>query len=107
MIRITADLRETVIAIARQAGAAIMEIYAGSFDVAHKDDASPLTAADLAAHRIIVEGLERIRHGRAERSNRNNKARALREAGRSMGTAPRRMAGSPQRRIRMGGMRAP
>ena len=49
MIRITADLRETVIAIARQAGAAIMEIYAGSFDVAHKDDASPLTAADLAA----------------------------------------------------------
>ncbi len=60
MIRITADLRETVIAIARQAGAAIMEIYAGSFDVAHKDDASPLTAADLAAHRIIVEGLERL-----------------------------------------------
>ena len=60
MIRITADLRETVIAIARQAGAAIMEIYAGSFDVAHKDDASPLTAADLAAHRLIVDGLRRV-----------------------------------------------
>ena len=60
MDKVTADLRETVIAIARQAGAAIMEIYAGSFDVAHKDDASPLTAADLAAHRIIVEGLERL-----------------------------------------------
>ena len=60
MIRITADLRETVIAIARQAGAAIMEVYAGGFDVAHEDDASPLTAADLAAHRIIVDGLERL-----------------------------------------------
>ena len=60
MIRLTADLRETVIAIACQAGAAIMEVYAGGFDVVHKDDASPLTAADLAAHRIIVEGLERL-----------------------------------------------
>ena len=60
MIRITADLRETVIAISRQAGAAIMEVYASGFDVAIKDDASPLTAADLAAHRIIVEGLERL-----------------------------------------------
>ncbi|HET6396526.1 MAG TPA: 3'(2'),5'-bisphosphate nucleotidase CysQ [Pseudoxanthomonas sp.] len=60
MTRITVDLRETVIAIARQAGAAIMEIYDKEFDVAHKEDASPLTAADLAAHRIIVEGLERL-----------------------------------------------
>ncbi len=60
MIKITADLRETVIAIAREAGAAIMDVYAGGFDVTHKDDASPLTAADLAAHRVIVEGLERL-----------------------------------------------
>ncbi|KAF1698519.1 3'(2'),5'-bisphosphate nucleotidase [Pseudoxanthomonas jiangsuensis] len=60
MIRITVDVRETVIAIARQAGAAIMEIYEQGFEVQHKDDASPLTAADLAAHRIIVEGLERL-----------------------------------------------
>ena len=60
MIRITADLRETVIAISRQAGAAIMEVYASGFEVAIKDDASPLTAADLAANRFIVEGLERL-----------------------------------------------
>ena len=60
MTRITVDLRETVIAIARQAGAAIMEIYGSGFEVTHKDDASPLTAADLAAHRIIVDGLERL-----------------------------------------------
>ena len=30
------------------------------FAVQHKDDDSPLTAADLAAHRCIVEGLARI-----------------------------------------------
>ncbi|MGL0785753.1 3'(2'),5'-bisphosphate nucleotidase CysQ [Xanthomonas translucens] len=60
MIRITADLRETVIAIAIDAAAAIMAVYATRFDVEHKADASPLTQADLAAHRIIVEGLERL-----------------------------------------------
>ncbi|QNH11813.1 3'(2'),5'-bisphosphate nucleotidase CysQ [Xanthomonas sp. SI] len=60
MIRITADLRETVIAIAIDAAAAIMAVYATGFEVEHKADASPLTQADLAAHRIIVEGLERL-----------------------------------------------
>ena len=60
MTRITVDLRETVIAIARQAGEAIMEIYREGFEVTHKQDASPLTAADMAAHRIIVEGLQRL-----------------------------------------------
>ncbi|TAN08731.1 MAG: 3'(2'),5'-bisphosphate nucleotidase [Rhodanobacteraceae bacterium] len=43
--------------LARQAGAAILQIYAGSFAVEYKADASPLTAADMAAHRLIVEGL--------------------------------------------------
>lgn len=50
---------ETLLDIARQAGAAIMEIYAGDHSVEYKDDNSPLTAADKAAHRIIVAGLER------------------------------------------------
>jgi len=48
-----------VLEIARQAGQAILEIYAG--DAHHnsrKADGSPLTEADLAAHRIIVEGLQ-------------------------------------------------
>lgn len=40
-------------AIAREAGAAILEVYRGSFDVELKDDRSPLTRADLASHRII------------------------------------------------------
>ncbi|RXE21940.1 3'(2'),5'-bisphosphate nucleotidase CysQ family protein, partial [Xanthomonas perforans] len=60
MIRIPMELRETVIAIARDAGAAIMEVYAQDFSVEIKDDASPLTQADLAANRVIVEGLRRV-----------------------------------------------
>ncbi len=43
--------------IARSAGAAIMRIYAGEFAVERKQDNSPLTEADLAAHRAIVDGL--------------------------------------------------
>jgi len=43
--------------LARAAGAAIMQIYAGDFSVERKGDDSPLTAADLAAHRAIVAGL--------------------------------------------------
>lgn len=44
----------------RQAGAAIMEIYEGDKQVTLKSDDSPLTAADLAAHRIITEGLREL-----------------------------------------------
>jgi len=51
---------QSVIAIARQAGAAIMEIYQQDFAVEQKADRSPLTEADLAAHRVIVDGLRRI-----------------------------------------------
>jgi len=43
--------------IARVAGNAIMEIYAGEFNVVLKGDASPLTCADRASHRLIVDGL--------------------------------------------------
>ena len=48
---------EAVIALARQAGAAILEVYAQDFEVLHKSDRSPLTAADQAAHHLIVAGL--------------------------------------------------
>jgi 3'(2'), 5'-bisphosphate nucleotidase len=47
-------------AIAREAGAAILAIYRDEFTVEHKDDASPLTAADLAAQRVIMQGLARL-----------------------------------------------
>ncbi len=46
--------------LAEDAGRAILEVYAGDFSVDLKDDASPLTAADLAAQRIISVGLARI-----------------------------------------------
>jgi len=51
------ELARGCCAIARTAGAAIMRIYAGDFAVERKDDDSPLTAADLAAHRAILDGL--------------------------------------------------
>jgi 3'(2'), 5'-bisphosphate nucleotidase len=60
MSRVTADLHEAIIAIARDASAAIMEVYAEDFQVEHKADHSPLTRADLAAHRIIADGLSRL-----------------------------------------------
>ena len=49
-----------VVDIAVAAGAAIMEIYSQDFAVEHKDDRSPLTAADLASHHLIVDGLQRL-----------------------------------------------
>ena len=57
---VNADLREAVIAIAREAAAAILAVYENAFEVETKSDSSPLTAADLAAHRIIVNGLQRL-----------------------------------------------
>ena len=43
--------------VAREAGAAILEVYETDFDVEAKDDASPLTEADLRSHRIITRRL--------------------------------------------------
>lgn len=43
--------------IARRAATAILEVYRSDFAVECKDDSTPLTAADLAAHRVIIEGL--------------------------------------------------
>lgn len=46
--------------LAAEASEQILEIYGTAFNVTAKDDNSPLTAADLAAHRVIVAGLERL-----------------------------------------------
>ena len=43
---------------ARLAGEAIMEVYAQPFEVYTKDDASPVTQADLRASNIIKETLK-------------------------------------------------
>jgi 3'(2'), 5'-bisphosphate nucleotidase len=50
----------TINDIAKQAGAAILEIYQQDFDVYTKEDSSPLTEADLAAHNIIVDALQKL-----------------------------------------------
>ena len=49
---------DTCIDIAVSAGARILSVYHSDFDVQTKADDSPLTQADLASHRCIVEGLQ-------------------------------------------------
>lgn len=57
---VTTDLQEAVIVIAREAAAAILQVYENAFEVESKSDSSPLTAADMAAHHIISDGLGRL-----------------------------------------------
>lgn len=54
------SLREPVLALVREAGRAILGVYQRDFEVTRKDDRSPLTEADLAAHRILASGLARL-----------------------------------------------
>jgi len=53
-------LIDDIIALARNAAGRIMEVYNSSadFEVQKKEDHSPLTNADLAAHHAIVAGLD-------------------------------------------------
>lgn len=55
-----AELIEGLVPIVEAAGREILEIYETDFDVETKDDNSPLTKADLASHRAIMAGLERL-----------------------------------------------
>ena len=54
------DWLEAVRVLAAGASARILDIYATAFGVSAKDDDSPLTAADLAAHELIVAGLRAL-----------------------------------------------
>lgn len=58
--RLMGNLKNPILQLARDAGAAIMRIYAEDFAIEHKTDYSPLTAADLAAHRLIVATLQAL-----------------------------------------------
>lgn len=49
-----------VLALARNAGAAILEVYRQPVDVITKADRSPLTIADLRSHELIVRGLAEL-----------------------------------------------
>jgi 3'(2'), 5'-bisphosphate nucleotidase len=53
-------LIEPVVAIALAAGHAILDIYETDFEVAAKDDDSPLTKADMASNRRILAGLREL-----------------------------------------------
>jgi len=53
----TESLTQDALALARKAGKRIVEVYADDYDVAFKDDKTPVTTADLAAHDIILSGL--------------------------------------------------
>lgn len=59
---ITSAFTQTLIGIARAAGEAILDIYhhPENTHIQHKQDNSPLTAADLAAHHVIVNALQAI-----------------------------------------------
>ena len=55
------ELLEGIAGICRQAGAAILEVYEREdLGIEIKKDESPLTAADLAAHNLIIEGLTKL-----------------------------------------------
>jgi 3'(2'), 5'-bisphosphate nucleotidase len=58
--RISRELLLGVVNLAVEAGDAIMTIYKTDFSVDYKADESPLTAADMAAHRVIEAGLNAL-----------------------------------------------
>lgn len=57
-----ADLCERLLDIGRAAGDAILEVYRqqGDISVQQKSDDSPVTQADLAAHKVICKGLAEL-----------------------------------------------
>ena len=55
-----AALLPAVLDLVREAGNAILGIYASPQQVEYKADDSPLTAADRAAHEILAHGLSRL-----------------------------------------------
>ncbi len=48
------------VALAREAGRAVLGVYASAFTVQAKDDASPLTEADLRSQEILLRGLRQL-----------------------------------------------
>ena len=54
---------EKIIEIAKEAGKRILEYYEDEIEVTSKSDESPLTKADLAAHFIIKESIEKLELG--------------------------------------------
>ncbi|ASJ76645.1 3'(2'),5'-bisphosphate nucleotidase CysQ [Granulosicoccus antarcticus] len=60
-LEIADRLTHEALAIARQAGTRIVEVYKGeNCEVAYKSDETPVTTADLAAHHIILHELQQL-----------------------------------------------
>ena len=51
---------QQLVDLAHKAGLAILDVYETDFEVMDKADDSPLTQADLAAHRVLVAGLAEL-----------------------------------------------
>jgi 3'(2'), 5'-bisphosphate nucleotidase len=60
ILSLASELRDAVVGIARRAGREILDVYGTDFEARAKADASPLTEADLRAHRLICEELSRL-----------------------------------------------
>ena len=54
------SLLADVIKIADEASEKVLRIYQSDFTVSYKEDESPITAADVASHEIIVKGLRSL-----------------------------------------------
>ncbi len=54
------ELEPQIVAIAREAGRKIMQVYKTAFEVNEKMDHSPVTEADIAAHDIITNSLQEL-----------------------------------------------
>ena len=56
------ELVQGVLSACREASRAILDIYGrDDFTIESKDDESPLTAADMASHRILVAVARQLR----------------------------------------------
>ena len=53
-------LTQQVIEVAKEASDRILAIYNTEFDVTSKEDNTPLTEADMAAHHAITDGLQQL-----------------------------------------------
>jgi 3'(2'), 5'-bisphosphate nucleotidase len=60
MLDVTQELLGELVVLAHAAGEAILEVYGRDFEVRQKEDASPITEADLAANAVILAGLSQV-----------------------------------------------
>lgn len=60
---IDASLERALLDLCRKAGEAILSVYSGDFTAEFKEDATPVTAADLASHEAIAAGLNALTPG--------------------------------------------